>query len=173
MLWNENMFQDYPDSSLESVILSWDPASFHWTVTFGHWDQDIRCTPCYRRLIASKLFQQTNLGNTYLNFFYYIFNACKLKKYFYWSIHILGFPHGSEVKASACNVGDLGSIPESGRSPGEANDNPLQYSCLENPMDWGAWWTTVHRVTKSRTRLRDFTHFTHTYICSFLDSIPI
>ena len=47
---------------------------------------------------------------------------------------------GSEVKASARNVGDLGSIPESGRSPGEGNGNPLQYSCLENPMDGGAWW---------------------------------
>ena len=50
-----------------------------------------------------------------------------------------GFPGGSEVKASACNVGDLGSIPGSGRSPGEGNANPLQYSCLENPMDGGAW----------------------------------
>ena len=51
----------------------------------------------------------------------------------------LGFPGGSEVKASACNAGDLGSIPGSGRSPGEGNGNPLQYSCLENPMDRGAW----------------------------------
>ena len=50
----------------------------------------------------------------------------------------LGFPGGSEVKASACNAGDLGSIPGSGRSPGEGNGNPLQYSCLENPMDGGA-----------------------------------
>ena len=48
--------------------------------------------------------------------------------------------HSSEVKASACNEGDLGSIPGSGRSPGEGNGNPLQYSCLENPMDGGAWW---------------------------------
>ena len=67
------------------------------------------------------------------------------------------FPGGSEVKASACNAGDLGLIPGSGRSPGEGNGNPLQYSCLENPMDWGAWWATVHRVAKSRTRLSDFT----------------
>ena len=50
------------------------------------------------------------------------------------------FPGGSEVKASACNAGDLGSIPGWGRSPGEGNDNPLQYSCLGNPMDRGAWW---------------------------------
>ena len=51
----------------------------------------------------------------------------------------LGFPGGSEVKASACNAGDLGSIPGLGRSPGEGNGNPLQYSCLENPVDGGAW----------------------------------
>ena len=51
----------------------------------------------------------------------------------------LGFPGGSEVKASASNAGDLGSIPGSGRSPGEGNGNPLQYSCLENPTDGGAW----------------------------------
>ena len=62
-----------------------------------------------------------------------------------------GFPGGSEVKASACNVGDLGSIPGLGRFPGEGSGNPLQYSCLENPMDGGAWWATVHGVTQSRT----------------------
>ena len=51
----------------------------------------------------------------------------------------LGFPGGSEGKASVCNAGDLGSIPESGRFPGEGNGNPLQYSCLENPIDGEAW----------------------------------
>ena len=61
------------------------------------------------------------------------------------------YSHGSEVKASACNVGDLGSIPGLGRSPGEGNGNPLQYSCLENLMDGGAWWATVHGVAKSQT----------------------
>ena len=64
---------------------------------------------------------------------------------------IEGFPGGSEVKASASNTGDLGSIRGSGRSPGEGNGTPLQDSCLENPVDGGAWWATVHRVTKSRT----------------------
>ena len=53
-------------------------------------------------------------------------------------------------KENACNAGDLGSIPGSGRSPGEGNGNPLQYPCLENPMDRGAWWATVHRVTRVR-----------------------
>ena len=57
------------------------------------------------------------------------------------------------VKESACNAGDSGSIPEWGRSPGEGNGDPLQYSCLQNPMDRGAWWATVLGVTKSRTRL--------------------
>ena len=60
------------------------------------------------------------------------------------------FPGGSDGKASAYNVGDPGSIPGSGRSPGEGNGNLLQYSCLENPMDGGAWLATVHGVTKSR-----------------------
>ena len=58
-------------------------------------------------------------------------------------------------KSSACNAGDLGSIPGSRRSPGEGNDNPLQYSCLENPVDRGAWRATVHGVTKSQTQLSD------------------
>ena len=69
------------------------------------------------------------------------------------------FPGGSEGKASACNVGDPGSIPGLGTSPGEGNGNPLQYSCLENPVDGGAWWATVHGVAKSWTRLSDFTFF--------------
>ena len=65
------------------------------------------------------------------------------------------FPGGSNGKASAYNVGDLGSVPESARSSGEGNNNPLQYSCLENPIDRGAWWGTVHAVAKSQTRLSD------------------
>ena len=64
---------------------------------------------------------------------------------------IYDFPGGSDGKASAYNAGDLGWIPGSGRSPGEGNGNPLQYSCLENPMDGGAWWATVHGVAKSWT----------------------
>ena len=69
--------------------------------------------------------------------------------------------HGSRVKASARNVEDPGSIPGSGRSPGEGNSNLLQYSCLENPMDRGAWQATVHGVAKSQTRLSDFTSLHH------------
>ena len=66
------------------------------------------------------------------------------------SVDSRGFPGGSDRKASACNAGDPGSIPGSGRSPIEGNGNPLQYSCLEHPMDRGAWWTTVHGVAKSQ-----------------------
>ena len=65
---------------------------------------------------------------------------------------------GLDGKASVYNTRDSGSIPGLGRSPGEGNGNPLQYYCLENPMDRGAWNATVHGVTKSRTRLSDFTH---------------
>ena len=64
---------------------------------------------------------------------------------------------GSDGKASVCNAGDPGSIPQLGRSPGKGNRSPLQYSHLENLMDRGAWQATVHGVTKSRTRLSDFT----------------
>ena len=63
----------------------------------------------------------------------------------------LGFPVDSDGKEPACNVGDPGLIPGSGRSPGRGHGNPLQCSCLENPQDRGAWWATVHRVTQSLT----------------------
>ena len=72
------------------------------------------------------------------------------------------FPGGSDGKASAYNGGDPGSITGLWRSPGEGNGNPFQYSCLENPMNSGAWWATVHGITKSWTRLSDFT-FTFTF----------
>ena len=62
----------------------------------------------------------------------------------------LGFPGGSVVKNAPASAGDMGSIPGSGRSPGEGNGNPLQHSCLGNPMDRKAWWATVHEVTRVR-----------------------
>ena len=68
-----------------------------------------------------------------------------------------GFANGSVDKEPACNAGDTGDeglIPVSGRSPGGGHSNPLQYSCLENPVNKGDWWATVHRVAKSRTRLK-------------------
>ena len=62
---------------------------------------------------------------------------------------VWGFPGVSVSKESTCNTGDPGSIPGWGRSSGEGNGNPLQYSCVENPVDRGAWWATVHEVSKS------------------------
>ena len=64
---------------------------------------------------------------------------------------MLGFTGGSDSKESACHMGDPGSIPGLGRSPEKGNGNPLQYSCLENSMDRGAWQATVHGVARSRT----------------------
>ena len=79
-----------------------------------------------------------------------------------WSIYVvicknLGFQGGAGGKERVCyyrRYRDVGSIPGSGRSPEEGHGNPLQYSCLENPMDRGAWWATVHSVTKSQTQLK-------------------
>ena len=67
----------------------------------------------------------------------------------------MGFPGGSDGKESACNVGDLGSVPGLGRSPGEGNGYTPQYSCLENSMDRGAWWAIIHEVTKNWAGLSD------------------
>ena len=77
-------------------------------------------------------------------------NACGLP-------YIKGFPGGSDNKASVCNAGDPGSIPGLRRSPGEGNGNPLKFYCLENSIDGGAWWATIHGVARSRTQLSDFT----------------
>ena len=78
------------------------------------------------------------------------------------SLYSFGFPGGSDGKVSACNAGDPGLIPGLGGFLGEGNGNPFQYSCLENPMDRGAWEAIVHRVKKSWTRLSNF-HF-HIYL---------
>ena len=74
----------------------------------------------------------------------------------------MGFPGGSNGKETACNAGDPGSILGSGRSPGVENGNPFRYSSLENSMDRGAWWATVHGVTKSWTRPPDEHTYTQT-----------
>ena len=73
------------------------------------------------------------------------------KHYFAPSTILQGFPIGSDGKASVCNAGDLGLIPGLGRSPREGNGSPLQYSCLENPMNGGAWRATGHGVAESQT----------------------
>ena len=87
------------------------------------------------------------------------------------SHHLWGFPGGSDGKESVCNAGDSGSIPELGRSPREGNGNPLQYSCLENAMNRGAWWATVHGVAKSWTWLSDSHTHTHTHTHTHISSV--
>ena len=83
-------------------------------------------------------------------------------------MYFKGFPGGSDGKESACNAEDLGSIPWSRRFPGEGNSNPLQYSCLGNPMDRGAWQATVHGVTGDRhNRATD----TFTFFLCILDLV--
>ena len=82
-------------------------------------------------------------------------------------LHFNLVPGGSDGKASAYNVGDLGWIPGLGRSPGEGNGNPLQYSCLENPMDKGAWWATVHGVARARHNLATKFSRKHTLLIGF------
>ena len=74
----------------------------------------------------------------------------------------IDFPGSSDGKESAYNAGDPGSVSGLGKSPEEGNGNPLQYSCLENSMDRGAWWATVHGVAKSWTRLSDSLTHIHT-----------
>ena len=79
----------------------------------------------------------------------------------YWSYIFQGFPGGSEGRVSACNVGDLDSIPRSGRSPGEGNGNPLQYPCLENPLDRGAWYSPPGHRESDTT---EWLHFTYSFL---------
>ena len=76
---------------------------------------------------------------------------------FLWMVYSLCFLCGSDGEESVCSAGDPGLILGLGRCPGEGNGNPLQYSCLENSMDRGAWWATVHGITKSQTQLSDYT----------------
>ena len=80
-------------------------------------------------------------------YIYYIFNHSIVNG------HLDCFPCGSDVKEFTCNVGDQGLIPELERSPGGGHGNPLQYSCLENPMDRAAWWASVCGVIKSQTQI--------------------
>ena len=124
----------------------WMASPTRWTwvwASSGRWWRTEK--PCVLQSIGSERVRHDWASEQQYNTWSFVTGYCQL-----W-----GFPRGSEVKAPACNAGDLGSIPESGRSPEEGNSNPLQYSCLENPMDRGAWRTAVLGLQKSQTRLSD------------------
>ena len=93
----------------------------------------------------------------------------------FWSpfLSLLDFPNSSDCKESACNVGDLGSVPGLGKSCGEGNGNPFQYPCLENPMDRGAWQTTVHGVSRVRhnTATKPPPHSTYLLFRKYKDNL--
>ena len=106
----------------------------------------------------------------------FVMNSAEIGNQISLSLEILFFitayvatKEGSDGKESTCYAEDLGSIPGWGRSPGEGNGNPLQYSCLEDPMDRGAWWATVYGVAKSWTRLSDKHTHTHTHTHIYRD----
>ena len=115
------------------------------------------------KFIYKWIFQVSMWDNTRILFSVFFFLLSKYNRedtcmliYTYMYISILGFPGGSVVKNLPANAGDtrhVGLIPGLGRSPGRGNGNPLQYSCLENPMDRGAWRAMVHSLTKSQTWL--------------------
>ena len=117
--------------------------NFYWSIV------DLQCCVSFRCSTSE------SVSVTYIYIYVYM--------YVYTHTHMRS-PGGSGSKESACNVGDLSSIPGSGRSPGKENGNPVQYSCMENTMDRRAWQATVHRVTKSQTQLSDFTFI---YICVY------
>ena len=123
--------------------------------------QDLRKLTVEDAIIPSSMFDTPiplPHGEVLCHFFQPFLRACSQGLIWNCFYRLLHFPGGSELKASAWNAGVMGLIPGSGRSPGEGNGNPLRYSCLENPMEGGAWWATVHGVAKSRTQLSDFTH---------------
>ena len=130
----------WPSCAQISSLALWKPQN-KFPILFAWFQKVLRYNPAHSSKLISKVSP----------------HYCTHFAHFSLLVFIKGFPGGSEVKASACNAGDPGSIPRLGRSPGEGNGNPLQYSCLENPMDRGAWWAAVHGVTKSQTQLSNFT----------------
>ena len=117
--------------------LCWPPASPFWDMTTP-WYQPTPVQPQIIRLPIS--YGSKSTSSFFLQILARLFNR--------------GFPGGSDRKETACSVGDLDSILVSGRSPGGGHGDPLQSSCLENPMDRGAWRATAQGVTKSQTRLK-------------------
>ena len=145
---------------MNEVLKAWD-SSWRNQLTFAHLNSLETSTISLLMLpgLPSVNHFHCWLDNLYKiqNWLHYSLGAMTCHPYGINSTIVLGFPGGSDGKASAYNAGDLDSIPGLGRCPGEGNSNPLQHSCLENPMDGGAWQATVYGVAKSQTRLSDFT----------------
>ena len=118
-------------SSLKMLLALWPPKPLQWPPTSGNPSR----TPCLPEAHGCSPLH-------------------KKDSYFQSTLPTIGFPRWLSGKESACQAGNGGLIPGSGRSPGEGNGTPLQYSCLENPMDREAWRGAVHGVTKSQTRLK-------------------
>ena len=135
-----------------------------WLFTFMHWRRKWQPTPVFlpgeshgeRSLVgciyvvAQSWTRLKRLSSSSSSMCVYIHHIYCRKLSF-----SVGFPGGLHSKESACNAGDLGLVPGSRRSSGEGNGNPLQYSCLENPLKWGTWQVTVRGVEKSWTQLND------------------
>ena len=119
------------------------------------------CFPAFSTHLVSDGGQAVSQANAYKNNQIIApFLQCHVLLSFCFSLQ-MGLPRWLSSKEPTCNAGDPGLIPDLGRSPGEGNSNPLQYSCLENPMDRGAWRSIAHGVTKSWTQLKGLS--THTY----------
>ena len=114
------------------------------------------CTLSYGRYVKKSASQGSNHNRDW-NWIMEL-NKIKYVRHLVRFFHLVSFPGGSVVNYPPANARDAGLIPDLGRCPGGGNGNPLQYSCLENSMDRGAWWTTVHRVAKSGIWLSDWTH---------------
>ena len=116
----------------------------------GHCHPQCWASPLGRLLLCSMdfFFSFITLSTTFAYLIYFLV----------YYLFLLSFSGGPDCKESTCNIGDPGSIPELGRSPGEENGNPLQNSCLGNSMERGAWWATVHGITNSLTRLNAHKH---------------
>ena len=120
-----------------------------WTgLTFSHLISFV--THCFTNLLSPT--KDPKLSSTDLLFLRILWDGWDSSAVFLPGLQSC-FPCGPDGKESACNAKDPGSVPGLGRSPGEGSGCPLQYSCLGNAMDRGAWWSTVHGVTKSQTRL--------------------
>ena len=122
--------------------------------------------PCCKEWVSKASLSKTIFDSTWLILYFSQADLCHLPRSFstFYPSQLLLMPYmivqgGSDGKASAYNSGDPGSIRRSGRSPGEGNGNPLQYSCQESPMEGEAWLVKVHVVAKSQTRLSNFTFF--------------